>query len=60
MHRALEVSAHPSTDHSAFTPQEVELMAQLHASVGTKYAEIARCLPGRTTREVKNHVKRHC
>jgi myb proto-oncogene protein len=47
----------PGIDHSAFPLQEVELMVQMHARVGNKYATIARCLPGRTTDKVKQHLR---
>lgn len=47
----------PSINHSEFSPQEDALLMQMHARVGNKYADIARCLQGRTADKVKSRLR---
>ncbi|KAK6148484.1 hypothetical protein DH2020_019396 [Rehmannia glutinosa] len=39
--------------HKIFTPQEEELVIQLHAAIGSRWPIIAQQLPGRTDNDVK-------
>ncbi|MCL7037373.1 hypothetical protein MKW94_026673 [Papaver nudicaule] len=44
----------PDLKHDTFTPQEEELIIQLHATIGSRWSLIANQLPGRTDNDVKN------
>ncbi|XP_051123343.1 transcription factor MYB35-like isoform X2 [Andrographis paniculata] len=43
----------PDGKHKSFTPQEEELVIQLHAAIGSRWPIIAQQLPGRTENDVK-------
>ncbi|KAI3454599.1 hypothetical protein Pfo_011262 [Paulownia fortunei] len=43
----------PDPKHKSFTPQEEELVIQLHAAIGSRWPIIAQQLPGRTDNDVK-------
>ncbi|KAJ4891107.1 myb domain protein 81 [Raphanus sativus] len=44
----------PSLKKGAFTDKEEQLVIELHASMGNKWARMAAQLPGRTDNEIKN------
>ncbi|XP_027341133.1 transcription factor MYB65-like isoform X2 [Abrus precatorius] len=45
----------PNLKKGAFTPEEEQLIAELHAKMGNKWARMAAHLPGRTDNEIKNY-----
>ncbi|XP_065049012.1 transcription factor GAMYB-like isoform X1 [Musa acuminata AAA Group] len=53
----------PNLKKGAFSMEEEEMIVQLHAKIGNKWAKIATFLPGRTDNEIKNYwntrIKRH-
>ncbi|XP_042392345.1 transcription factor GAMYB-like isoform X1 [Zingiber officinale] len=53
----------PNLKKGTFTPQEEQLIIELHAKIGNKWARMAALMPGRTDNEIKNYwntrIKRH-
>ncbi|PWA65193.1 myb domain protein 17 [Artemisia annua] len=49
----------PDIKHGPFTPEEEQLVIQLHAILGNRWAAIAARLPGRTDNEIKNIWNTH-
>ncbi|KAL6554094.1 hypothetical protein OROMI_019767 [Orobanche minor] len=45
----------PNLKKGAFTPDEENLIVDLHAKLGNKWARMASQLPGRTDNEIKNY-----
>ncbi|PKA48696.1 Transcription factor GAMYB [Apostasia shenzhenica] len=45
----------PNLKKGAFTQEEEQLIAELHAKMGNKWARMATLLPGRTDNEIKNY-----
>lgn len=45
----------PGLKHGIFSREEEETVMSLHATLGNKWSQIARRLPGRTDNEVKNY-----
>jgi len=47
----------PNVVKSDFSKEEDEMILSLHATYGNKWAQISRCLPGRTENSVKIRFK---
>ncbi|XP_074348299.1 transcription factor MYB35-like [Apium graveolens] len=45
----------PEKKHVTFTPEEEELIINLHAAIGSRWSIIAKQLPGRKYNDVKNY-----
>ncbi|KAF8088846.1 hypothetical protein N665_0528s0004 [Sinapis alba] len=45
----------PNLKKGAFSPDEEQLIVQMHAKMGNKWARMAEHLPGRTDNEIKNY-----
>ncbi|XP_058075562.1 transcription factor MYB35 [Magnolia sinica] len=45
----------PDLKHESFTPEEEQLIVNLHAAIGSRWSIIAAQLPGRTDNDVKNY-----
>ncbi|XP_042384736.1 transcription factor GAMYB-like isoform X2 [Zingiber officinale] len=45
----------PNLKKGSFTPEEEQLIIELHAKMGNKWARMAALMPGRTDNEIKNY-----
>ncbi|XP_042382693.1 transcription factor GAMYB-like isoform X1 [Zingiber officinale] len=45
----------PNLKKGAFTPQEEQLIIELHYKIGNRWARMAALMPGRTDNEIKNY-----
>ncbi|KAL8033188.1 hypothetical protein ABFX02_13G145750 [Erythranthe guttata] len=49
----------PNVRRGNFSPEEEQIIINMHTSIGNKWSKIASCLPGRTDNEIKNVWNTH-
>ncbi|KAL7130606.1 hypothetical protein ABFS83_13G145600 [Erythranthe nasuta] len=49
----------PNVKRGNFSPEEEQIIINMHTSIGNKWSKIASCLPGRTDNEIKNVWNTH-